>query len=212
MATILVVCAHSDDQIFGAGGTLTKYAQEGFEIKTVIMSYGEMGNFWLKEHLTIEMRVSESEHADKVIKGSGVVFFDLVEGKFGIDAEKKDTVKELAEIIKKENPLKVFTHSEDDPLKDHRETLKIVLKAIKKSKKNIPVYTFNVWNVFNLKKDLPRMVVDISDTFSIKIKALKCFNSQKHARFFLVWSVYAKAFFHGIQNRKKWAEVFFRVE
>ncbi len=212
MATILVICAHSDDQIFGAGGTLAKYANEGDKIRTVILSYGESGTFWIKEHITIQTRIEESEHADKVIKGSGVSFLDLKEGKFEEDAAKKKSVQELADIIKEEKPSKIFTHSEDDPHTDHRGTLKLVLAALEKTKKEVPVYSFNVWNIFNLKKDKPRLVVDVSETFSTKLKALKCFKSQRLSIISLLWSVYAKAFFHGIQNNYKWAEVFFRAK
>jgi LmbE family N-acetylglucosaminyl deacetylase len=211
MGTILVIGAHSDDQIFGPGGTIAKYAQQGHTIKTIIMSYGELSHFWLQEHYTIDMRIAESDHADKIIRGKGVTFFDLKEGKFLEESEEKEIVKKLSRMIKKEPPLKIFTHGEDDPHKDHRETLKLVLKSLDTLPFQIPVYTFNVWNLFNFKKDYPRMIIDISDTFSTKIRALKCFKSQKHAMLLLLWSVYARAFFHGIRNDMKWAEVFFRV-
>ena len=212
MPTILVICAHSDDQVFGAGGTIAKYAKEGYDVKTIILSYGEVGNFWMQEHITIQTRVKESEHADKVIKGKGVKFFDLVEGKFASDAKKKGIIKQLVEILRMEQPSKIFTHSTDDPLKDHRDTVKLVLKAVKQSEVDADIYSFNVWNVFNIKKEIPRLIVDISETFPLKLKALKCFESQKHARFLLSWSVYAKAFFHGIQNNRKWVEVFHKIQ
>jgi len=86
-----------------------------------------------------------------------------------------------------------------------------VLEAIDKTKKSVPVFSFNVWNIFNLKQDKPRLVVDISQTFPTKLKALKCFKSQQISLASLLWSVYAKAFFHGIQNHTKWAEVFFKA-
>lgn len=211
MSTILVVCAHSDDQIIGAGGTLAKYAREGHTVKTLIMSYGETGNFWLKEHLTVKMRVSESEHADNVIKGKGVTFFDLKEGKFDVEAQEKNVVGRLANRFRQEHPHKVFTHSKDDPLKDHRDTLKLVLEAMDRAQLEVPVYSFNVWNLFNLKRERPKLIVDISTTFPTKLKALKCFKSQTLAMISLLWSVYAKAFLYGIQNHTKWAEVFHKV-
>lgn len=211
MGTIFTICAHSDDQIFGPGGTLAKYAMEGHTIKTIILSLGEFSNFWLQDHVTQEMRVSESEYADKIIKGKGITFFDLREGKFNEEAEGKEIVKKLSRMIKKENPIKIFTHSMDDPLKDHRDTLHLVFEALDTVPNSVPVYTFNVWNAFNFRQDHPKFVVDISDTFKIKIKALKCFRSQRHTMMILLWSVYTKAFFHGLRNDVKWAEVFYRV-
>jgi LmbE family N-acetylglucosaminyl deacetylase len=46
--TVLVIVAHNDDHIIGAGGTLAKYAQEGKKVRTIIMSYGESSHPHLK--------------------------------------------------------------------------------------------------------------------------------------------------------------------
>ena len=50
---MLVVCAHPDDNILGAGGTIAKYSSEGKKVITVIASYGESGNPWLKENVIL---------------------------------------------------------------------------------------------------------------------------------------------------------------
>src|SRR5512137_2295312 len=41
--SVLIICAHSDDQVFGPGGTVAKYAKEGKRVHTIIFSYGEKG-------------------------------------------------------------------------------------------------------------------------------------------------------------------------
>ena len=65
--SVMVFCAHSDDQMFGAGGALAKYAREGGKIFTVVFSFGEYSHPWLRKRVTIEIRVEESQRADKVI-------------------------------------------------------------------------------------------------------------------------------------------------
>ncbi|MDO8660733.1 MAG: PIG-L family deacetylase, partial [Candidatus Woesearchaeota archaeon] len=80
--TILTICAHNDDQIVGAGGTLAKYAAEGKRIRTVICSFGESSHPHLKREIIVERRVKESLRADKILGGSGVAYFGLAEGKF----------------------------------------------------------------------------------------------------------------------------------
>jgi len=80
--SILVICAHSDDQIFGPGGTIAKYAKEGKKIHTIIFSYGEGSHPWFKKEYTISARVKEALAVDKFIGGDGVVFLGLEEGKF----------------------------------------------------------------------------------------------------------------------------------
>ena len=38
--TVLLICAHPDDEILGAGGTIAKYAQEGKEVVADIKQWG----------------------------------------------------------------------------------------------------------------------------------------------------------------------------
>ncbi len=43
MATILAVYAHPDDEVFGTGGTLVRYAKEGHTVKLICATKGERG-------------------------------------------------------------------------------------------------------------------------------------------------------------------------
>ncbi len=42
--TLVAIFAHPDDEAFGTGGTLTKYAQEGVDIHLVVATLGEAGS------------------------------------------------------------------------------------------------------------------------------------------------------------------------
>ena len=41
--TLMAIYAHPDDEAFGTGGTLTKYASEGVEVHLVTATLGEVG-------------------------------------------------------------------------------------------------------------------------------------------------------------------------
>ncbi len=207
--TILVFCAHSDDQIIGPGGTLAKYAQKNYKIKTFIFSQGVLANPWLKESYIGNLRIKEAEKADKIIGGYGVEFFNLEEGKF--NRKKEKTIKTIKTIILKETPEKIFTHSINDPHPDHRAVQKQVLNAYDELKVKSEVYSFRIWNLVNIKRNFPKFVVDISKTFEIKKKALSCFKSQKISLLGLLWNVYLLSFLNGITNKGIMAEVFYRV-
>ena len=69
--TIMVMCAHSDDQIIGPGGTLTKYAKQGKIIITVIFSYGELSMPHIKKEIAIKTRVDEAKAAETIKKHNG---------------------------------------------------------------------------------------------------------------------------------------------
>jgi LmbE family N-acetylglucosaminyl deacetylase len=209
---ILVFCAHSDDQILGPGGALAKYAKEGKKIYTIILSYGEASLAWLKPEIAIKTRVKEAKNADKIIGGKGITFLGLKEGKFIENLQEKKIEKKIIKIIRKRKPIKIFTHSSDDPHPDHRAAHKIIINILDKMRYKCDVFSFDVWNpLTGRKKNLPRLYVDITETFSIKTKALKAFQSQKIAIFTLLWSVYLRAVIHGLHINKRFAERFFKI-
>jgi len=209
--SIIVFCAHSDDQILGAGGTIAKYEKDGKNVYTIIFSYGEGSHFWLKPRVTAEMRVKEAQNADKVVGGKNVMFLGLTEGKFKEEAKESKLGNRVVSLIKKIKPTRIFTHSKEDPHPDHNAVHDFIMDSIDKMKYKCDVYSFNIWNPIKIKKrDQPKLVVDITDTFKLKIKALKCFKSQKIALYSLLPSVYIKALTNGSQNNMRYAEVFLK--
>lgn len=211
--SVLVICAHSDDQVLGVGGTIAKYAEEGKEVNIIVASFGEKSHPWLKKEVITETRVRESQKAAKILGITHTVFLGLEESKFKKEFIEKKTEPRLAEILKKYKPSKIFTHSPDDPLPDHNALSDFVIGFCRKTKYDGDVYCFDVWNPINIKKrDLPKMVVDISNTFKIKLKALRCFKSQKwNAILLLTLGVYWRAIKNGKQNKCKYAEVFYKI-
>jgi len=213
---ILVFCAHSDDQIFGPGATLARYASEGCNIHTVIFSYGESSHPHLKEQVTVKMRVKEAKEADKVIGGKGVMFLGLDEGKFKEQFNAKGLESRMKNMILEKNPSKIFTHSDEDPHPDHRAVAEIVLAMAdqihnENNERRYEVYGFDVWG-FNIKKTrLPKLYIDVSRHFSKKIDALKKFPSQWMSLVSLMWTVYTRAISAGIKMKARFAERFYKM-
>ena len=209
---VLVICAHSDDQIFGPGGTVAKYAEIGKKVYTIIFSYGEQSHPWYQKHHTIKARVKEAIEVDKYVGGSGVIFLGLEEGKFQKQFIQRKMYPKLKKLIQKYRPSRIFTHSVDDTLPDHRALNKCTMETIDKMRYKGEVYMFDVWTIFNFKKTkYSRIIVDISDTFEKKVKALRLFKSQKMALISLMWSVYLKAWTNGKGIGVKYAEVFYKI-
>jgi len=219
---ILVICAHSDDQVLGPGGTMAKYAAQGYNVYTLIFTYGEVSHPHYQFKHIAKTRVQESRDADAIIGGKGVFFFGAKDGKIIESIREKKKIPLLKRIIKNHSPEKIFTHSIDDPLPDHRAVRSLVLEAYdylnKKEGLKSEVYSFDVWNLWNIRKRKePKLVVDIGDTFHKKIKALHAFKSQinffSHTILvnFLYLGVYVKAFVNGLKYRVKVAEVFYKI-
>ncbi len=210
--TILAICAHNDDQIVGAGGTLAKYAAQGKRIRTVICSFGESSHPHLKREVIVERRVKESLRADKILGGSGVAYFGLTEGKFIQEFEEKKIRQKIMWIINKEKPVKIFTHSSDDAHPDHRAVNKLITKLLHEKKITCAVFEFQVWNIIKLThRNNPRLIVDITKTFATKIRAFGAHTSQKLAFWNLIWSVVFRARLEGFFRGYKYAEVFYKL-
>lgn len=219
--SILVICAHSDDQIIGAGGAIAKYAKEGFDVHTIVLSFGEGVKPHLRREIITRTRIKEAQKADKIIGGKGVIFLGLRDLHFEEDFEKRGMALNFVRILERVKPVKIFTHSSDDAHPDHRAALRLVLKAYKEVKLKSDLYTFEVWHLLNLKRrSKPKLVIDTSETFKTKIKALKAFKSQINLsdfynylvlNNFLFFLVYIKDAFNGIKYNMKYAEVFYKI-
>ena len=219
--SILVICAHSDDQIIGPGGAIAKYAKEGYDIHRIVFSFGEGVKPHVRREIVSKTRIKESQRADKVIGGSGVIFLGLKENHFEKDFEERAMAKNLKNTIRRIKPVKIFTHAYDDVHPDHRATFKIFFKLYNQMKLSAELYTFDVWHIFNIKKrHKPKLVIDTSDTFKIKMKALKTFKSQIDLSTFynyivlnnfLFLAVQFRDWLNGFKNNTKYAEVFYKV-
>ncbi len=208
---ILVFCAHPDDEILGVGATIAKYEKAGKNITTVIFSYGELSHPWLKKEVIIDIRVKESKKAAGIV-GSKTIFFGLDEKDATNQVKSKESLRRIAELMKEYQPEKIFTHSSDDPHPLHQAVNQAVVAAADHiHQKNI--FVFDIWNPLNLvKRRLPRLYVDVTETFNLKIKALKSFESQKIQMLLpLLWSVYVKAIKGGFESGSRMAEVFYKI-
>lgn len=213
--SIVVFVAHSDDEVLGCGGTIAHYAKKGYEVHTIICSFGESSHPHLKPEVIKKIRVQEAQKADKILGGSGVRFLGLSEGKFEEELKKNkrrlhnNLVARLIEL----QPEKVFTHDKNDSHPDHRAVYRIA-QALKK-KVFFEMYTFHIWTIINREQGrTPLLCIDISDEFSQKIDALHVFKSQinifSHAQLnnILYLGVYIKAFLAGRKIGVRYAEGF----
>jgi len=209
--SILVCAAHPDDEIFGIGGTIAAYVKKKYTVTVLIFSYGEKGNVWLKKTETKKIRKNESTEAARIVGTQSLQFLGLTEGNFEKEAE-EHALKKLTNILKRNNFEKIFTHAPDDPHPDHAATARIVLTLAESMRKHYDVYSFDIWTPINIKKrKLPRLYVDITETFRLKTAALKCFRSQKSSLIALLWSVYVRAIKAGFENKTRFAEVFYKI-
>lgn len=209
---VLIICAHSDDQVIGAGGTMARFSREGVDVRTFICSFGEQSHPHLKPVEVRKVRVKESQSANKILGGSSVLFLGMPEGRFAEEYEQRRWRQKLLRHIHTFKPDRILTHSPDDPHPDHRAVYHITEDLYEHGKLQCEVYAFDVWNLFNIKKRRsPRLIIDITKTFTRKLDALSTFRSQRVTLLTLLWTVYAKAIYFGLKRGVRYAEVFYKV-
>lgn len=207
---ILCIVAHGDDEIIGVGGTIARYSSEGKNIISLILLYGEKSEPWLKEDYLIKARVKESQIVDQYLGVKKTIFLGIKEKDYKKLNEEKVKQK-IKNIILKYKPIKIFTHASDTH-HEHRLTNKIIIEIFDElALKNSSLYTFTIWSLVDVNKNLPRLYVDITKTFDKKIKAIKKFKSQWFSVFLLFPIIHIKAILNGIKNNCKYAELFHKI-
>ncbi|MEK6973772.1 MAG: PIG-L deacetylase family protein [Nanoarchaeota archaeon] len=212
---ILVFGAHADDESIAMGGTIAKYSKEGKNIIVVIFSSGSASNPLLKEEVIADIREKEAKKIKKILGIKTFIFLGLNDQKLMKYVNDRQFIEKIRTILDDYKPTKIFTHARADPHRDHQAVNKIIMKATSHEKyHNYNVYTFDVWNPINIfnKRNVPKLIVDISETFDTKLKAITSFKSQKiQGAYSLLPTVIFKAKAEGIHNECKYAEKFFKV-
>jgi N-acetylglucosamine malate deacetylase 2 len=83
MKKILAVFAHPDDETFGPGATLAKYASQGVQVDVLMATRGEAGENHLSdktEQTLGEIREKELRNAEKVLGVHRLEFLDFIDG------------------------------------------------------------------------------------------------------------------------------------
>jgi N-acetylglucosamine malate deacetylase 1 len=153
--------------------------------------------------------------ANRIIGGKQVVFLGLRQFDDEKEFVRKKGRERLVHLLKLFRPVKIFTHDPNDSHPEHRAVYQRVMKTAGQLHLSCSIYSFSVWNLFQWKtEEKPKLVVDISETFPKKVKALKCFRSQINFLSYVYFTnvlylmVFVKAYFLGIAHHCKYAEVF----
>ncbi len=222
---LLVIAPHPDDSEFGIAGTVVKWTREGKNVVYVICTNGDKGTSdpEADQKELIKIRQEEQRAAAKVLGVMEVVFLGFP------DQGLEDTVEFRKEIVRQIRIYQPEIVATNDPYRryishrDHRITGQVTLDAVYPFARDYLAFSdlfaqgyqpHKVKQVLCWGTEDPNYWSDITDTFEIKIAALRCHTSQ-------VGSRDAKQFYEGLKNRAtdmakgqnfKLAEAFHRVD
>jgi len=168
---IVGINIHPDDVEISCGGTVAKYSERNHEVVIVNLAKG----LYLQDGRLVR---HEAEEKACEILGAKPVFYDFKPDEFWYS---KDKVESVIQILKEHKPDIVLCPKPDDPDPHHRQVAETVTDAsrwvISGEAGKDGFYVENYW--YQTPFQSPDVVVDISQTIGIKVKAILEYNKHK---------------------------------
>jgi len=211
----LVLAAHPDDEVYGVGGTIARYAEMGAEVYVAILTEGCSCQYPGREDIKKRKR-DEAMEANKILGTREVILYELPDMKLDT-LEHVEINRYIEDCIKKVKPEVVFTHHPGDVNKDHRLVFDSTLVAVRPVPGAIvkKLYTYEVpssteWSALSERWFIPNTYINISGTIDKKLAAVRAYASElrtyPHPR-----SERAVRLYHqqrGLYCGLEWAEAF----
>jgi bacillithiol biosynthesis deacetylase BshB1 len=178
---VLAVGVHPDDVELACSGTLAKHIAMGKTAGILDLTLGELGT-----RGNAETRTKEAQAAAKIL---GVSFRTQLDFKDGFFINDEAHLRKIIQQIRKYQPEIVLCNAVSDRHPDHGRAAKLIADAcfysgLVKIETSLDGKAQNAWRpkaVYHYIQDHfihPDFVIDISDFFELKHKAIMAFSSQ----------------------------------
>jgi len=170
--------AHPDDIELGCGGTLIKLARQGYRTAAVTLTRGESGT-----RGSVDIRRQEFDRAAEIMRTAVHRMLDMPDGAI---AETHENKLKLVRVIRELQPRLVATVHWEARHPDHVRTSHLVREAsmiagFKSLDTGQPRWRpFRVLYFPERYEVTPSFIVDISETFDEKMRAVRAHESQFH--------------------------------
>jgi len=185
--SVLVVAAHPDDEVLGAGGTIARLAAEGERVTIAILGEGITSRYADREQADRQLLGALQSDAQRAADRLGAVELvtrNLPDNRFDT-VPLIDVVKIVEELVARVRPRMVLTHRPSDLNIDHGVVHRAVLTATRPLGPDAvrEIYTFEVpssseWAFGEFGAFKPGLFVDISATLATKIEAMELYESE----------------------------------
>ena len=175
---VLVFAPHNDDEVLGVGGTIAKYTQSGNQVIVCEVTSGSNENI-------VKKIKKEALQAHKLLGVTETVFLDLpVVNLKNLEVDKLNA--SFLEIVQKVKPDVACIPHKGDMHIDHYEVTMAAMVALRPV--NNPqlkaIYAYETlseteWSIPNAENAfMPNVWNDITNTFTSKVEAMKCYQTQ----------------------------------
>ncbi|MGX1193266.1 bacillithiol biosynthesis deacetylase BshB1 [Metabacillus sp. SLBN-84] len=175
---ILAFGAHPDDAEIGMGGTLAKYAEQGYRVGICDLTEAE-----LSSNGTVAIRKKEAQLASDILGLQERIFLDLPDRGLYMN---KQYIDKIITVIRQYKPKLVFAPWFQDRHPDHGNCAKLVeeasfsagVKNVRDSKSQAPHRVSRVYFYMINGFHKPDFVVDVTGTMEKKRLSLNAYESQ----------------------------------
>lgn len=173
---LLAFGPHPDDIEIGMGGTVAKHTSLGYDVGLCDLTRGELAS-----NGTPEGRVAEAEAARAVLGAAWRVNLGLPDGNL---SETESQVQAIVDLVRRSRPQVVAIPSGADRHPDHAAANRLLVCAVFKAGLRRYVTADPAWQVewlcsyFINDSTTASFVVDVSDVYDTKRRALACHASQ----------------------------------
>jgi len=179
----LAFAAHPDDAELSMGGTIKKMINKNKSFGIIDLTEGELGTRGSRE-----IRAKEADEASKILGVTIRENLGLPDGKIAVN---EDNTLKLISIIRKYRPKIIFAPYFNDRHPDHIEASKLVKRAmffagLPKIETELngeiqkPFRPKKIFYFIQTYEFEPTFIVDISETFDIKMNAVRAYQTQFH--------------------------------
>jgi LmbE family N-acetylglucosaminyl deacetylase len=188
---VLVIAAHPDDPEFLAGGAIGRLVREGRDVAYVIVTNGNKGSGdrTIRPEALARIREVEQRNAAAALGVARVEFLGYEDGEVEDTRDlRRDVTRQIRhwrpDLIIAQNPHRTYNLYASH--RDHRITAGVVLDCVYPLARDhmafpelLPEYEpHKVREVYVMQWQKPHVVVDITATMDLKLKALACHASQ----------------------------------
>ena len=223
---VIVFAAHPDDAELSIGGTIAKFSSLKLKTGIIDLTRGEMSS-----RGNIKLRQKEADKAGEIL---GIAYRENLRISDGNIEINKKNLEKVINVIRRLTPKIVFAPYFNDRHPDHIQASKLIKDAMFKTGLTKFKTKFNGKNqsAYRPKKLFyymqtysftPSFIIDITETFNQKFKAIKAYSSQFYdpnhkgpetfiSRPEFINYLEARARYYGFEISKKYGEPFFCEE
>ncbi len=223
---VLVFSAHPDDAELSMGGTIALLSKNNLKVGLIDLTKGELGT-----RGTAETRQREAFNSAIVLKAALRENLEIPDGNILLSRE---NLLKVVMTIRKYRPKIVFAPYFNDRHPDHIDASHLIKRAvfysglakIKTFSSEVPQQHYRPEKLFYYMQTYTfesTFIVDVSETFEQKMKAIACYETQFHnpkstepetfiSRPEFINYIRSRAEFYGFQIHKKYGEPFFCEE